>query len=364
MALEGNLSAFGLSEILQLIAVQQKSGMLSITSEDRSMVLFFREGSIISTRDRRRRGRDPLKDYLTRYGILTRSDLIRIMEISTKSKLDMTDVIVSEGFLSEENVRKHYRNQIQEAVYEVLSWEQCSYKFIPGDDIVSGLKTWGEYGVEGILMESMRRIDEFPIILEEFPNTSLLVSRTDEDAQQEISPSEKAMLELLDEERTLGFLISHGKMPTFDTYEALKHLKEKGLIRTSGGETAESTEPISRPLAAAASPAYFTRLVPTGFLALIFILSLFIGAKKSLQFLRPQSKEFQHILNESETARDRTEERLRWILEAYRAGHGTYPPSLSHLAETGLVSEGFMKTVEHFSFRYHLTSGGSAYTLL
>ena len=38
MALEGNLSSFGLEEILQLIAVQQKTGMLSVNANDRTAV--------------------------------------------------------------------------------------------------------------------------------------------------------------------------------------------------------------------------------------------------------------------------------------------------------------------------------------
>ena len=101
MSLEGNLTAFGLSEILQLIAVQQKSGMLSVRSEERTKVLFFRNGNIMSTRDRRRKTRDPLKDYLTRYGILSREDLIRLTQITAQSKLDLTDIIMSEGFLNE-----------------------------------------------------------------------------------------------------------------------------------------------------------------------------------------------------------------------------------------------------------------------
>ena len=148
MALEGNLTDFGLSEILQLIAVQQKSGMLSITSQDRSMVIFFKNGKIISTRDRRRKSKDPLKDYLTRYGIISRKDLIKIMQISAQSKLDLTDIIVSEKFLSEEEMKKHFRNHIQEAVHEILTWKQCTYKFMPGSDIISSIKNWGEYGIE------------------------------------------------------------------------------------------------------------------------------------------------------------------------------------------------------------------------
>ena len=66
MALEGNLNSFGLSEILQLISVQQKTGMLTVQSEHGNGVMFFRDGQLVSTRDRRRRARDPFKDYVTR----------------------------------------------------------------------------------------------------------------------------------------------------------------------------------------------------------------------------------------------------------------------------------------------------------
>jgi hypothetical protein len=35
MALEGNLTSFKIEEILQLIAVQQKTGMLSVAASDK-----------------------------------------------------------------------------------------------------------------------------------------------------------------------------------------------------------------------------------------------------------------------------------------------------------------------------------------
>ena len=142
MALEGNLTAFGLSEILQLIAVQQKTGMLTVVNEDSaSSVMFFRDGEVISTRDRRRRTRDPLKDYFTRYGILSRNDLIRITQIASQSKLDLLDIVTSEGFLSEEELQHHFHKQIQEAMHEILTWEQCTYKFISSHEIVEKIPT-------------------------------------------------------------------------------------------------------------------------------------------------------------------------------------------------------------------------------
>ncbi len=107
--------------------------MLSVTRQSSSMNLFFRDGKIISTRDRRRGACDPLKDYLARYGIaLAGGDRASDRDQHANRRLDFTDVIVSEGVLGEEELARHCRNHIQEAVYDVLGWEQCSYKFIAG----------------------------------------------------------------------------------------------------------------------------------------------------------------------------------------------------------------------------------------
>ena len=78
MALQGNLDDFSLPEILQLIAVQQKSGVLKLTAGDDVAVVFFEGGKIVSTRDRRRNAKDPLKPFLVKTGRLTDAQLKQI----------------------------------------------------------------------------------------------------------------------------------------------------------------------------------------------------------------------------------------------------------------------------------------------
>ena len=63
MALEGRLSEFTLEEILQLIALQQKTGVLTVEASY-PMVLYFESGELVSYRDRRGSSPDPLKTYL------------------------------------------------------------------------------------------------------------------------------------------------------------------------------------------------------------------------------------------------------------------------------------------------------------
>ena len=176
-----------------------------------------------------------MREYLTRYGVLNREELIRITQISSQSKLDSLDILSSEGFLSETELTRHSRNQIQEALHEVLTWDKCTYKFVSSRDVADGIKSVGEFSIEGMLLESMRRIDEFPGLQNMFPNEGILITRTNETPDpdnDEITKNAKSVLELLDKTVSLRDLIACAKMPRFEVYESLKLLEKNGLVTT------------------------------------------------------------------------------------------------------------------------------------
>jgi DNA-binding PadR family transcriptional regulator len=366
MALEGNLSAFGLSEILQLISVQQKTGMLTVSGQDSNAVLFFRDGMIISTRDRRRKAKDPFKEFLTRYGILSREELIRITQISSQSKLDLLDILVSEGFMPEEELRKYFQKQIQESLHEVLTWDNCSYKFISNEDVVKGIRSVGDFSIEGMLMESMRRIDEFPRMLEMFPHDRILIKRVDDADEVEdvekMTANERAVLELLHENTSLRDLIARARLPLFEVYESLKLLHEKGLIETKDEQpqVVENITPRAKKAAARAR----RNAIPFFAAAVLFSATLFLGIHGFVQNFDTHREAVIESIESNSIARNQVAENLRWLLEAYRAQHGVYPPSLSALEDAGLATPRIMAMTKLFDIRYQLTPGRPAYTLL
>jgi hypothetical protein len=365
MSLEGNLTAFGLSEILQLIAVQQKSGMLTVTRDDHAKVLFFREGNIISTRDRRRHTKDPLRDYLTRYGILSREDLIRLTHISTESRLDLTEIIVSEGVLTDEQMMKHFRDHIQEETHEVLTWEQCSYKFIPGNDIIDGIKVWGEFNIEGMLMESMRRIDEFPQSLKLLPDLGARIHRVrDPKEDEELTRNETAVLELLDSEQTLSYLIGRARIPQYETYEAVRYLHEKDIVEVTAQEASGEAGRDARTRTKRRRKRPRKNLLPFAVSFVLFTTGLGWGVVRTMPHLEGVLTGGRVRSIESVSGRNRTQATLRWTLEAYYARNGHYPSALTALVESGLANESFLHTVSGYSIRYHLTDDGRRYTLL
>jgi hypothetical protein len=339
--------------------------MLAINRQGSSMKLFFREGKIVSTRDRRRGTRDPVKNYLTRYGVITRSELERLTDIAEKSKLDVTEVLVSENILSKEAMETHYRNHIQETVHDILTWDQCSYKFIPGKDIIDGIKLWGEFNIEGLLMESMRRIDEHPQILKEFPDGSAWVKKRRKPPEKEdLTGNASAIIELLSEKRTIDDLVARAMLPRFDTYEALRILKEKDLIAVSERQSAEPELAIGSRLGKRKRRWFRVAKNPLPLLVSLVVLT---GAGYwSSRSIVPILKKDSNVVSESKPSieRSQVEVELRWYLEVYKAKHGSYPSKISDLETAGIAPDALMDKVGRHAFRYYLTPNGNRFTLL
>jgi len=359
MALEGNVDSFGLAEILQLVAVQQKTGMLTVFSEARGTVLFFRDGKIISTRDRRRKAHDPFKEYLTRYGVLGREELIRISQISSQSKLDLTDILVSEGFLTQEELEKHWHKQIQETMHDTLTWDQCNYKFISSEEIVSGIKTLEHFNIDAMLMESMRRIDEFPRLLEAFPNDEVHIERTSKALPDEgVTQSAKQIYGILEKSMNLRDLIARGKLPVFEVYEALRLLADNGAIHTTDAQATIAAEVRTQKAIKKNRPN------PIPFIAalVLFAAAALIGFRGVVVALTHGERTV--VVATDELARTRFQTRLRWLVEAYYVENGTYPKSIDALVAAGFAPASLLQDVENHRIRYHLTGGRPALTLL
>lgn len=362
MALEGNLGSFGLEEILQLIAVQQKTGMLSVTAPDKSTVLYFRDGKIISTRDRRSRTRDPFRDYLTRYGVLGRDELVRITQMTSQSKLDLLDVLASEKLIDERAMPRHWRNHIQETLHDVLTWDQCSYKFVAGEEVVAGVKSIGEHMVEPLLMECMRRIDEFPMLLEAFPAQGVKVAAIGREPGPEVEmmTSERDVLAIVKQARAVRDIIARAKLPAFDTYEALRLLKEKNLIVVEqDAQFLHDSE-----AAATAQKRRRQRGNPLTFIAALFVFTACLLGGAYHHTDTAMGVVADGLVAADPAAKARVEYRVRWLVEAYRAENGVYPASLDDLWSSGLASRELLVRAADQDLRYKLTRDGTAFTLL
>ncbi|MCK4538760.1 MAG: DUF4388 domain-containing protein [Candidatus Krumholzibacteria bacterium] len=376
MALEGNAKDFGLSEIFQLISIQKKSGMLSIVAEE-NIAIFFQDGMIMSTRDRRNKSKDPLKDYLLRYGFIDRDEMNNLQQIQSGSNMDLTEILLSEKYFSEDELTAIFAEQIYESIHEVLSCPKSQYKFVIGKNVLSGIKSYASLKVEGVLMESMRRIDEFPEMRRIFPSEDMIFQKnpsSSTDKEPDLSGNEEVIYDLLQHERTLEYLVSHSRMARFCTYESLKRLLETGLLEFREAEKAEPEKIPEKTVKTRKDKR--KRFVPTFAIMIILVASFAVGEYLVPWLMPPGWKaRTSGTLTASvpETAGltvNPDELRIRSLkatisqgLDEYYGSMGSYPFTLEVLAIRNFISGPTLELVQQAGIRYRMNDNGGAYSL-
>jgi hypothetical protein len=376
MALEGNAKDFGLSEIFQLIAIQKKSGVLTITGED-TMAIFFRDGKLISTRDRRNKTRDPLKDYLLRYGFIGRDDMNRAQQIQAETGMDLTEILIQEKYFSEDELTMIFSDQIQESIQEVLSWPKSHYKFTTAKHILHGVKSFTSLKVEGILMEAMRRIDEFPELQRIFRSEEMVVKRLPMPAENpsELDGSEEMVYDLLEGERAIHEIIYSAKLARFCTYEALKNLLEKGLLLIV--KDPKPSEEVVSEKTVVHTGRRGKRVAPTLTAVILLLASFAIGEYLVPYLLSPGWSARAATLRQMQSSGPKgipssslqklklrqLEESLHEALEEYRASKGTYPFTLDILAVRGYGSKKLIDRIYQSNIKYRTRNDGESYVI-
>lgn len=360
MALQGNLDDFSLPEILQLIAVQQKSGVLKLTSAEDVAVVFFERGRIVSTRDRRRNTRDPLKPFLVRTGHLTEAQLKQIETIESESRRELTDILVSGSYLSSEELTQAVEQQIQDTLHQLLTWKSGSYHFSGDVRTVPRFAVNVRMNTEGILMECMRRIDEFSRYKETLSSPAMVLRpKALATPPKEMSQAEQRVLPLVDGLRPLRDILAQSRLVEFETYEALHRLLDLGVVEISLGAAPLKITPIAPPAAHTAATQPNTGLA-VAVAAVAVAASIAIGHWATPALLSGAARAGVvpaavpvEIATVDEAAR------VSLALETYRRVRGEYPPELETLGREGFLPPAEARAAAD---RYDYRSDGSTYT--
>lgn len=129
MSLVGNLEDLGLGEILQIVSLSRKSGVLSLYSRGREGKIVFRQGQVI------RAVIDGVQSHLgqllLKKGVVTKDVLTKALALQSQegAKERLGDLLASRFSVSSEIIEEVVREQIENTVYALFSWEEGSFDF-------------------------------------------------------------------------------------------------------------------------------------------------------------------------------------------------------------------------------------------
>ena len=226
MAIRGSLNEFSVPELMQLLALQQKTGVLTfLHPKGQTHILYFWRGRVLAAADRRRTGRHEFLSHVYQNQLLSVDQVESVENITQSTGQDVFTVLLASGTIGRDRLTEEMRRYTQRVSDELVSWNIGSYDFSPCDD-----KLLPAHGLplhmnpEELVLESMRRADELATMKESMFAPDLTLARV-EDAPPGPLPREcTIVLRLLNQPRTILELCQLSPLGDFLTYEAISEL--------------------------------------------------------------------------------------------------------------------------------------------
>jgi len=288
MAIEGPLRELGIHDVFQLLDLSRKTGMLCVSSKLREDegVVYFDDGSVVHASIRSKSV--PIELVLLEAGRITQADLDHAHSAGDDGGRGRTivDSLVRVGAITQRELERQLRLQIESVVFELMSWREGFFSFeersrdeLPRDTRIA-------VSTESLLMEGARRIDEWSRIADVVPNLDVvpeLAPMGDDRGGEggptlDLLPHEWQVLTMIDGDRDLRAIAALLGRDEFETAKiaygltttgvvAIRHAPEPTPLRSLAPASAPSglAEQVS---AARAAVETLLRRAPTGAVAM------------------------------------------------------------------------------------------------
>jgi hypothetical protein len=363
MALEGTLRDFSLADILQLIALQHKTGLLNVRSPSDTVSLGFVDGMLVSAESSAQRLDTRLGTVLVKTRRLSPEVLQRALEIQSQTLQRLGFILLKNGFCTAQDLRDGLDIQIKRIAYGLFRWTDGDYVFEQTDHVDYDHESTTPLAVERLLMEGARMVDEWPIIekvvrsldlvYQRVPVAQPVVPADDEELTDEvevvperpgkdrrldpvrISRAEWAVYELVDGRRSVAEINEQTFLSEFDGCKAFYDLVSRGLIEEVGAprhpEAVLATPPI-----AVRRPIDVTLFVGLG-LALLGLVGLHFQSKNPLNLVTVPRR---HAAVLDDFQKTQSLLRLRRVAEgvdAFGLLSGRFPETLERLVAAKIL---------------------------
>lgn len=234
MAIEGPLRELGIHDVFQLLDLSRKTGVLRVTSELRhnAGTVYFDDGAVIYAEIRS--NPHPLGGLLLRSGKITDADLERARDMQTRQgdTRRLGEILVALGAITPRELQRQVRFQVEEVVFEVMSWREGYFSFTEGPLTDVSAEAAFKISTEALLMEGARRIDEWARIEKRVPHLGVIpaYTPTTDGGGLDLLPAEWEVLALIDGHRDLRAIAATLGRSDFDVAKTLFGLESAGLI--------------------------------------------------------------------------------------------------------------------------------------
>jgi hypothetical protein len=404
MALRGTLGDFSLTDILQLIGLQRKTGILMLRHGDEEITVGFENGRVVSAESSLRPGEQRIGQLLIRRGKLSAQRLDEALRLQKETLSRLGHVLVERKWVDPTVLRRQLRSQICETVFSMFRWHGGEYDFQPRERVEWDREYVDPVPAEHLLMEGARMVDEWPIIERVIPDQYVVLRPTrsaarvlaaagdgqeskgsiydqdidfgfiptdplaENESRPRLSPSETQVLRWIDGKRPAYEVAELTELGVFETFKTMARLVEMKLVEQIAVDSEVEAAPGQR------RPRLFQTAGSARVAAIGLALAALIGAfatinpflvwlgwrspiLPSLQAPAAPSQALEQVasLGRFATIRDAARlNRIEQALQVYYLDTTEWPRRLSDLVDQGLLANEELSDAWGIPYGYEL----------
>ncbi len=156
VGLNGSLKSMGIATLLQLLSLDNKTGILQFNRGQLKSAICFRNGQIVAASgDQWKR----LGEMILSAGLIPAEKVEQAVAVAKKSGKRLGEVLLSLGYISHDTLRRLIRQQIRDAVLDLFLWREGDFEY-QDCDVDFDQRGIGETNLMELILEGVKRVDE------------------------------------------------------------------------------------------------------------------------------------------------------------------------------------------------------------
>ena len=232
MAIKGTLKTMNLTDLLQFLAAGRKSGSLKFDQAKITKQVYFKNGMIVGSKSND--PREYLGQVLLHYGKVDDAQLKTAREIQRSSGAKLGEVLVEQGFLTQEEVLGILRTRTLDAIYDLFLWTDGDFEFYDEEPLPDDLLLI-EVEPTTVIMEGIYRIDELSRYRTRVPSDrSILELNAGWTSSLNLGKEFRQVLYFVEKKMSVAEICYHMHASAFHVYGQLYTLISEGVARVTG----------------------------------------------------------------------------------------------------------------------------------
>lgn len=231
-----------LTDLLQFLAAGRKSGTLKFDQGKVTKQIYFKNGMIVGSKSND--PREYLGQVLLHYGKVDEIQLKVAREIQRTTGAKLGEVLVEQGFLTEDDVLSTLKTRTLDAIYDLFVWTDGDFEFYDDDPPPEDLLLI-EVEPTNVVMEGIYRIDEFARYRTLVPSErSILELNAGWTSSLKLGKEYRQVLFFVEKRMSVAEICYHMHASSFHVYGQLYTLISEGIARVVGELPEDTPAPV------------------------------------------------------------------------------------------------------------------------